>query len=139
MRWGAHQTYAVQAARDGPSLWTAVGKSAKVNLQKEEFRSGSVIFEGGTTLQTRDHGRGAVMVCSECSLCRYHQRPMRFLLTCLGSCAWLVLSAQWLSLDGGASHQVRAFAVDEVNDRLLIAGGFPFVQGGALRANNMAW
>ncbi|MCB0769319.1 MAG: hypothetical protein KDC00_02810 [Flavobacteriales bacterium] len=46
---------------------------------------------------------------------------------------------QWESLDGGTSNIVRSFRIDPASDRVLVGGNFPFVQGGALRANNMAW
>ncbi|MBL7940787.1 MAG: T9SS type A sorting domain-containing protein [Flavobacteriales bacterium] len=47
--------------------------------------------------------------------------------------------AQWQSVAGGVSHQLRAFWNDTINDRLLVSGNFPFAQGGALRVNNIAW
>jgi hypothetical protein len=47
--------------------------------------------------------------------------------------------AQWQSLNGGASWFVRAFAVDTANDRLLVAGSFPYVIQDSLRVNNLAW
>lgn len=47
--------------------------------------------------------------------------------------------AQWESLDGGANHIVRSFRIDPDTDRILVGGSFPFVQGGAIRANNLAW
>lgn len=60
---------------------------------------------------------------------------------------WLALAlwctggahAQWQSLNGGTSWEVRAFAVDTANDRLLVAGSFPYVVQDSLRVNNLAW
>jgi hypothetical protein len=49
------------------------------------------------------------------------------------------LCAQWESLDGGTSFQVRSFLVDSLNDRLIVGGSFPYVADGTLRANNLAW
>ncbi|MBP6643183.1 MAG: T9SS type A sorting domain-containing protein [Flavobacteriales bacterium] len=53
----------------------------------------------------------------------------------LASASW----AQWETLDGGANLEVRSFRIDTANNRLLIGGSFPFVQGNALRANSLAW
>ncbi len=59
---------------------------------------------------------------------------------------WIVLQgclgavhAQWQSLNGGVNFPVRAFAVDSANDRLLVAGSFPYAYQDSLRVNNLAW
>lgn len=47
--------------------------------------------------------------------------------------------AQWESLDGGSNHFVRSFRLDPAQNRLLVGGSFNFAEGGALRANGIAW
>ena len=48
-------------------------------------------------------------------------------------------SAQWQSLNGGVSWEVRSFALAPDHSRLLVGGGFAYVYQDSLRANGLAW
>ncbi|MBK9146466.1 MAG: T9SS type A sorting domain-containing protein [Flavobacteriales bacterium] len=69
-------------------------------------------------------------------MCSRFRRELLGLALCANACMAL---AQWQSLNGGVSWEVRAFAFNADSSRLLVGGGFTWVHQDSLRANQLAW
>ncbi len=64
---------------------------------------------------------------------------IRLIGLCVAALVATCARAQWQSLNGGVTSEVRSFAQPADSSRLLAGGKFPFVHQDDLRVNNIAW